>query len=181
MVKTTVSPSTCWWSEVWHAGAWSFCFGLSGLWSAATVDPRLYSKVAGNAVKVWRWFWNGGGGCRPQGGRSPPPLSPPVLGWGEFRSQFCGWQVARVHSCITAPKKKSAEEIRTLMETFVKSSPFVIAVVQWDESSPVLVPCYSTSAALSVMKLLSFVLPKTKTQTGLKLVPAHSAITLMQV
>lgn len=79
--------------------------------------------------------------------------------------------MARVHSCITAPKKKSAEEIRTLMETFVKSSPFVIAVVQWDESSPVLVPCYSTSAALSVMKLLSFVLFKNKNSDGTKTSP----------
>lgn len=32
----------------------------------------------------------------------PPP---PVL--GVFRSQFCGWHVGRVPSCITAPKKKS--------------------------------------------------------------------------
>lgn len=94
------------------------------LWSAATVDARLCSKVAGNAVKIWRWFWKGGGVCSPHGGRSSP--HPPRLcrgGWGKFRSQFCGWQVARVHSCITAPKKKSAEEIRTLMETFVKKFP----------------------------------------------------------
>lgn len=76
---------------------------------------------------------------------------------------------------VSQPRKRNL--ITALTETFVKSSPFVIAVVQWDASMPVLVPCYSSSATLSAIRLLSFVLIKTKPQ----LVKAHTPVTCIQV
>lgn len=109
---------------------------ISQLWSAATADLTLFSKVA---VKIWWWF------CSPQGGRSPPPPAH-VGGFFGARSVDDKWG-----------ESTAASQPRRRNEALSEKVPL------GDQSGPVGL-IHVTRHQQHYQ--LSFVLIKTKTQLG---------------